>query len=392
MERELFATRLRDAAMTARDFARQFVEEGLPDTMRFRVRLNSSFDGHPRVGDEVIYPMDGGYERASALKDCSAEQVVETLWRDGRVPEWIDVSVIAATGAATLLQLVCCGRFTAENQLLYHEREGRAPFHVTGPVLPPQYVEGQRFSICHRSECWSIEDIDHLRPHAKKIWSLELIGRPFDDRVLFSLPEMPSMEILELKSSPLAGGGLRDLHRHAKLRVLRVRLDNPESFLVPELSELRGIELFDIGNPPERPWGSDELLQNLPNLSRLTLGAQGGLFVDGVCPPKVSALSITAKQIRGSFRPPKSIDSLYLHLSEMGDAEVKSFLFQVKHVHGLDLSGTAITDSLAEELPTRYGLTYLNLVRTHVSEATVARIAAAHPDMKLLPHLGLDRL
>lgn len=130
----MFAQRLHEAATAARDFARTFIEETLPDPMLFRLRLNSSYDGNPRVGDEVVYPDDSSFQRAEELKACDEEAVVKSLWRDGRVPEWIDVAVIGETGTATLLQLMCCGRFTAQNDRLYHEREGRPPFHVTGPT------------------------------------------------------------------------------------------------------------------------------------------------------------------------------------------------------------------------------------------------------------------
>src|SRR4051794_7020080 len=114
MERALFAHRLDVAAAAARDFARSFVEEMLPDPILFRVRLNQSYDGHPRVGDEQVFPDDSSPGRAEALRLCRAAEVVETLWRDGKVPEWINATAIGETGTATLVELVCCGRFTAQ--------------------------------------------------------------------------------------------------------------------------------------------------------------------------------------------------------------------------------------------------------------------------------------
>ena len=47
MERDTFAERLHEAACLARDFARRFVEEALPDELAFRVSLNDSHDGNP---------------------------------------------------------------------------------------------------------------------------------------------------------------------------------------------------------------------------------------------------------------------------------------------------------------------------------------------------------
>jgi hypothetical protein len=388
MDRALFATRLHEAAIAARTFAEKFIEEDLPELLRFRLRLNSSYDGNPRVGDEVVCPDDGTHERASELRDCSEQQVVDALWRDGRVPEWIDVAVTSETGSATLVQLLCCGRFTATDERLYHQREGRPPFHVTGPELPPRHQDGQRFSIHHRSECWSFDDVDHLRRHASKVWSLELIGPAFEDAVVVALPELPRMEILELKVSPLRGSALHDVGRHPKLRVLRIGLDRPDSFLVPELPELGGIELFEIEDLPARPWGSSDLLRKLPGGSELTFRARGALFLDGVCPPSVSRLGVTAKRVLGDLRLPARIESLCLHLSEMNDGDVERWLAGVKQIVGLDLGETPVSDAFVESLPSRFGLTYLNVVRPRVSDAAIARIAAAHPTMKLLPNLN----
>jgi hypothetical protein len=388
VEREVFARRLHEAAVAARDFARRFIEEPLPDPMLFRLRLNSSYDGNPRVGDEVIFPDDSSFQRAEELKACNEEQVVSELWRDGRVPEWIDVAVMGETGKATLLQLLCCGRFSAQDERLYHAWEGRPPFHVTGPTLPARYEDGHKFSIHHRAECWTRDDIDHLRAHAPKVWSLDLVGGVFDDVALTRLPDLARMELLELKASSLIGNGLLELLRFPKLRVLRIFVDRSESFRIPKLpASLSALEVFDIHDPPPRPWGFLDFVERTPDLTWLTLASRGDLFVDGVCPPTVHTLSITAKRITGGFKPPKAINSLHAHVSEMNDRDIDVWLASVKQIRGLDLSGTPISDAFAEALPARFGLTYLNVVRTNVSEAAVKRIGSAHPKLKLMPKL-----
>ena len=37
-------------------FAREHVQQKLPDELAFRVYPNQSFDGNPRVGGEVVFP------------------------------------------------------------------------------------------------------------------------------------------------------------------------------------------------------------------------------------------------------------------------------------------------------------------------------------------------
>lgn len=53
-------------------------------------------------------------------------------------------------------------------------------------------------------------------------------------------------------------------------------------------------------------------------------------------------------------------------------------------------SGPLINDAFAEKLPSRLGLTSLNVVRTRVSEAAVERIGNTTPKLKLLPKVDIS--
>ncbi|MGE0403910.1 MAG: hypothetical protein AB7T06_44795 [Kofleriaceae bacterium] len=388
MDRELFAGRLHDAAVAARDFARRYVEEPLPDELRFRVRLNSSYDGNALVGDEVVFPDDSGYEKANELKDCSEQQVLDLLWRNKRVPEWINLSVIGESGSATLVEVLSCGRFTADEGLLYHLREGKPPFHVLGPALPLEWEDGERFSIHRRSECWTWAELDRLQAHASKVWSLELYGHELDDRALAQLPELPNMQILELKFSALKGHGAATLQRHRKLRLLRINLDVTDEFSVPKLSALPGLELTAIENLPSREWGSANLFNALPKLTDLTLSSQDVLHVEGKLPASVANLHLRAKRIEGAITPPSRLESLSLHLSEMTEAQMREWLDRVRDVRFLHLRGTPLSDAYAEALPERFNLEYLDVVDTGVTEEAVKRITSKHPKLRLHPTLN----
>ncbi len=108
------------------------VRQTLPDEAWFLVGANQSYDGNPLVEDEQVFPNESSLGRA----ERSLEEAADWLWRNGKVPEWVNLRAYDADEAATYILMECCGRFTALEELLYHRREGYAPFHVTSPTLP----------------------------------------------------------------------------------------------------------------------------------------------------------------------------------------------------------------------------------------------------------------
>jgi hypothetical protein len=106
VDRETFAARFREAASTCRTFASQYLEEELPPAMRFRLRLNSSYDGNPLHADEIVFPHDSAPERARQLRSCEADEVVATLYRSDRVPPHRP----APATCRSVLENLLCGR------------------------------------------------------------------------------------------------------------------------------------------------------------------------------------------------------------------------------------------------------------------------------------------
>lgn len=140
MDRGTFKERLREVGGHVVRIAREHVLQQLSDNFAFRVYPNQSFDGHPRVGDEHVFP-DEILSQGDYLGPWSVEEVVAYLWRDGKVPEWIDASVEAEDGQRSLIGLRCCGRFTASEESLYYRSGGFAPFSIKSPVLPPGWKD-----------------------------------------------------------------------------------------------------------------------------------------------------------------------------------------------------------------------------------------------------------
>jgi hypothetical protein len=157
ISRNVFSERLQYAASAARDFASRFVQEQLPPTLQFNVYLNRSYDGNALVGDQVVFPDDRSILQAQ-LDRLSANDVITLLWRDGRIPQWIDISVeTVIEHSVTIVALLCCGRYTGIEAQLYHQGS-HAPFHVVGPPLPPGWnsvEQSGRFSLNWRPSSWA---------------------------------------------------------------------------------------------------------------------------------------------------------------------------------------------------------------------------------------------
>jgi hypothetical protein len=127
------------AVQQAVTYARQHVLQPLPDAVKCFVYPNQSYDGNPAVGDEATFPEESLPE-GEHHGPWTVEQAVDFLWRGGKIAEWIDVAVQSEREGCTLVELRCCGRFTAQEELLYHRRpDGIPPFSVKSPNLPPNW-------------------------------------------------------------------------------------------------------------------------------------------------------------------------------------------------------------------------------------------------------------
>lgn len=123
------------------------VTNDLPTNYRYVAYLNQSFDENPAEADETVYPDDpsGVGDLGSPL---SAAEIVQLLYRDDAVPEWIDISAYRVTDCFTVFSLHCCGRFTPNIERLYYSDSDLCPFSIKSPVLPPKWTEAQgRFDL-----------------------------------------------------------------------------------------------------------------------------------------------------------------------------------------------------------------------------------------------------
>ncbi|MBX3241712.1 MAG: hypothetical protein KIT80_12060 [Chitinophagaceae bacterium] len=142
MTKSEFQTLLSHSSNVALDFARTYVTDNLPNDFRYSVRLNAStddinlkqFDIYPRDNDKII-------------DFITADKVINLLNRNGKVPVWIDISVEYVYKGYTVFQLLCAGRYSADQNEFYYLKGETGPFGIKSPTLPIDYIEGVKFNL-----------------------------------------------------------------------------------------------------------------------------------------------------------------------------------------------------------------------------------------------------
>ena len=111
------------------------VLDDLPDVFTYRLFPNQSCDEHLEP-DDVVFPNDS-LAHIHDFTELGRDDCLQFLYRDGRVPQWIDVSVGDVDYDFTYVCLRCCGRFTRHDDRLYYRRFDRGPFGIKSPPFPP---------------------------------------------------------------------------------------------------------------------------------------------------------------------------------------------------------------------------------------------------------------
>lgn len=133
MQLSEFAQLLDVSTADAIAFAKTMLLDHLPSNVAYRVFPNQSHDHNRRP--DVVYP-DDSLNSPDDYLEMSREQCICFLYRVGRIPEWIDLSVGSADENLTYVDCLCCGRFTDEDERLYYARCERGPFGVKSPTFP----------------------------------------------------------------------------------------------------------------------------------------------------------------------------------------------------------------------------------------------------------------
>ncbi len=104
MEESTFKERLARASRETLEFTRKYVVDELPEEYLYIIFPNKHGEAKRLVGDAEVYPEDS-LPTGQFIGPLDADAVTTYLWRNGKVPEWINISVDAVESNATVLQL-----------------------------------------------------------------------------------------------------------------------------------------------------------------------------------------------------------------------------------------------------------------------------------------------
>lgn len=129
MRKSQFSEHLEQATITTKKAAQKYCWNKLPSGVTYFIRLNCSYDSNPlRKGEyrfpELVLPKD------RSPQSFTQDEVIELLWRENKVPEWINILPFDVDPNSVCCELECCGRFTNQRRYLYHKPEGYPPFHA----------------------------------------------------------------------------------------------------------------------------------------------------------------------------------------------------------------------------------------------------------------------
>ncbi len=389
MDKLIFERHLIAATQKAIEFAKEYIEEDIPGYFKYRVCLNSSYDARV-CSEETVFPEESAIEKKMETACLKFDEVVGLLWRDGKVPEWINISVVDVIGEETLIELVCCGRFTANEQLLYHRSEKLPPFEVCCPCYPPERLDSAtvKFSIHHNPVCWTKDDLTRLCDFSAKVTSLTIYGIKISEEMLGDLPVLPNLRILHLSQFALTGEGLIHLGKHPSLIRLCITYDKTkycDFYKFPIMPKLKSLELENL---PEEVMGLGTLGEKCLELDHFQASARQM--------PKFDA---EMKQFRNSLEwfslefpeLPKElvtcasdVINLSLHFQEANDKQLINVATRFTNLENLVLRGTPITDLLLEAAADWAKLEYIDVVDTAVSSTGIKRFLTTRPTVRVM--------
>jgi hypothetical protein len=146
MEANTFKERLIRAAQETIVRSRDYVVDQLPEYCVYIVFPNKHGEAKKLMGDAEVFPEDS-LPPGQFVGPLDSNGVTQYLWRNWKMPEWIDLHVKAVEENKTVIQLRCCGHFTSlptngYNEMVDPDFADHTPFSIKGPIFPQGWKRG----------------------------------------------------------------------------------------------------------------------------------------------------------------------------------------------------------------------------------------------------------
>lgn len=76
---------------------------------------------------------------SSQLVNLTPKEAAAILFKNELVPVWIDLFIGGFDEKHTFIEVTFSEDFTANDDLLFHPKEGFPPFHAVGPTVPDNW-------------------------------------------------------------------------------------------------------------------------------------------------------------------------------------------------------------------------------------------------------------
>lgn len=142
MTKQEFLFHLQGASLVTLKFAERYVKDKLTTDFKYNVIFTPS---HHTInpGHFDFYPEDDGILKL----DLTDDEVVKLLYRNNKIPIWIDINVLKSSRKSTTFNLLCAGRYSDNKEDWYYKDDGSAPFGIKSPTFPINYKEGKKFRL-----------------------------------------------------------------------------------------------------------------------------------------------------------------------------------------------------------------------------------------------------
>ncbi|MDX2360859.1 MAG: hypothetical protein QNK23_08640 [Crocinitomicaceae bacterium] len=142
MTKPEFLLRLQEAGNRALKFAESYVLTELKPSFKYDVELLPLSHG-----SDTSQPQNNPQDKVRMELGLTDKEVVDLLYREGKIPIWININVLKSGTTETTLSLTCTGLYSDDESKYYYNEKHGGPFGIKSPVLPIGYKDGDTFEL-----------------------------------------------------------------------------------------------------------------------------------------------------------------------------------------------------------------------------------------------------